>query len=128
MKITIDAPELVDALNFWAGSINALAARLGSLTDEDMAEILGYAKKVPAAEPENPKTPAAESESETPAAEPEQTAYTYDDVFNALQSLREMMGRETAKKVLADMGVVKVSALVPEQYAQTMALIKRAMP
>ena len=114
LDVSITAPVLAEVL--WQ-----LACACNNLT----------ASRVPAAQQATTEPPAAAAQTKPePESEPEsgddETAYTVEDVRAAMRTLSKNKGNDTAKAILAKLGVKSVSNLKPEQRVAARKMIEEA--
>lgn len=119
IHISVSAPVLADAVYCLAKALegNHVTTHNPALLEAAREEFLQPEKQ--------------ETEKEKPALEPEQTdgvkdgaTYSVEEVRAALAELAKTKGRETAKNVLADLGVKSVSNLQPDMFARAMQMMK----
>lgn len=121
IHISVSAPVLAEAVYCLAKALegNHVAAHNPALLEVARGELLQPEKQ--------------ETKEEKPALEPEQTdsvkedeTYSVEEVRAALAELAKSKGRETAKAILADLGVKSVSNLQPDMFARAMQMMKGA--
>lgn len=136
VTININASKLVDAIN------NLTEALVGGVP-QTLCPTEPWKQEAPAAEhvPEPKQLKAMQDKviadirqelvderaQEAPAQkETEAVSYSIEQVREAFGNLSKAKGRETAKGILADLGVKSVSNLQPEQFALAMQMIEEA--
>lgn len=111
ITIKVEAPEIVEAINRLSQSI--LMATTPRIVHDEPAP---KAKRVKAETPA-PIEPAPEAETPTPEAAP----VTLVQVRARLAELSSEGKKDAIKKLMADLGVTKLTEVKEEQYAELMS-------
>jgi hypothetical protein len=118
INITIQAPELVEAMNRLTAALmngQIQPAQVEELKDKLEAEAEVKAVEAPPAEPMKPKkVPKAE-------AKPAETVITLEDVRAKLATLAQAGKQNEVKELIASFGATKLTKVDPASFADLIA-------
>lgn len=135
IKVTIEAPDLVLAINNLAVAISG-ASKAPTAEPEKPAKKGKAEKAVPTQEKPTEESPAQQEKPvETPAPEEDilgdsptekEKTYTPEEVRAALRALSDEGKQAQMQQIIASFGVAKFSLIPVEKYGEVVALAEKA--